>query len=182
MPTLRPPKGLEDQDYEDIEAAVLETARGRWFLHEHARRTRASETDRMSLAIERLEADVRQQREALLQTSLLLQAKPREDEAKADEIEEYLLDFVWILRQRGIEAEVCDLIEDEITFLKSGAYPERKRSHALHDVFADPMPFASAQHQPLKEDVSSFAPPPLRLQALKPLELMQPYEKLQFFS
>ena len=74
MPTLRPPKGLEDQDYEDIEAAVLETARGRWFLHEHARRTRASETDRMSLAIERLEADVRQQREALLQTSLLLQA------------------------------------------------------------------------------------------------------------
>ncbi|NDA46417.1 MAG: hypothetical protein EBY21_03905 [Alphaproteobacteria bacterium] len=182
MPTLRPPKGLEDQDYEDIEAAVLETARGRWFLHEHARRTRASETDRMSLAIERLEADVRQQREALLQTSLLLQTKPKADEATAAEIEEYLLDFVWILRQRGIDAEVCDLIEDEIAFLKTGAYPERKRSHALHSVLSDPLPYAAQPTWPAKDDLAFFAPPPLRMQALKPLELMQPYEKLQFFS
>ena len=192
MPTLRPPKGLEESDYEEIEAAVLETARGRWFLHEHARRTRASDTDRMSAAIERLEADVRQQREALLQTTLQLQTKPIEAEVKAADIEEYLLDFVWILRQRGIEPEVCDMIEDEVAFIKTGAYPERKKTYSLHAVLSDPLPFAEPelkmdpQPKPVRiersEEIMPMQPPPLRLQALKPIELMQPYEKLQFFS
>ena len=195
MPTLRPPKGLEESDYEEIEAAVLETARGRWFLHEHARRTRSSETDRVSEAIARLEADVRQQRETLLQTSLLLQAKPdetkaKEAEIKASDIEEYLLDFVWILRQRGIEPEVCDMIEDEVAFIKTGAYPERKKNYALHAALSDPLPFAESEPKAIRQDrldhfADEFAhtqPSPLRLQALRPIELMQPYEKLQFFS
>lgn len=43
-----------DRDYDAIEAAVLETARGRWFLTEFARRNRFAETDKLLGAIQRL--------------------------------------------------------------------------------------------------------------------------------
>jgi hypothetical protein len=44
-----------DNDYEAIEAAVMETARGRWFLSEHARRNRAADTVALLGAIKKLE-------------------------------------------------------------------------------------------------------------------------------
>lgn len=45
---------MNEADYLAIEEAVLSTARGRWFLAEYARRIRATETDRILLAIENL--------------------------------------------------------------------------------------------------------------------------------
>ncbi|MGQ4273093.1 hypothetical protein [Terrihabitans sp. B22-R8] len=48
-----------EDDYEAIEAAVMETARGRWFLAEFARRTRAEETASLLAAIDRLENAMR---------------------------------------------------------------------------------------------------------------------------
>lgn len=45
---------LDDQDYATIEAAVLQTARGRWFLAEYARRNKAADTDKILQAVERL--------------------------------------------------------------------------------------------------------------------------------
>lgn len=54
---------ISDADYEAIESAVMETARGRWFLAEYARRNRHSDTARVLEAIERLSlslADTRQ--------------------------------------------------------------------------------------------------------------------------
>jgi hypothetical protein len=42
-------------DYEEIEEAVMETARGRWFLTEFARRQRGSDTKLLLDAIRRLE-------------------------------------------------------------------------------------------------------------------------------
>ena len=49
------PTGIVPEDYERIEAAVMETARGRWFLMEFARRQRAAETATLLEAIARLE-------------------------------------------------------------------------------------------------------------------------------
>jgi hypothetical protein len=43
-------------DFEEIEAAVMETARGRWFLAEYARRHRAADTAAVLEALARLEA------------------------------------------------------------------------------------------------------------------------------
>jgi len=42
-------------DYEAIEAAVMETARGRWFLREYARRNRNADTEAVLSALARLE-------------------------------------------------------------------------------------------------------------------------------
>ncbi len=47
-----------DSDYEAIEAAVIETARGRWFLAEHAKRNRAAETVALLAAMRKLERAV----------------------------------------------------------------------------------------------------------------------------
>ena len=52
---IEPPTGLNEADFESIEAAVMETARGRWFLAEYARRCRAEDTARILTAVDRLE-------------------------------------------------------------------------------------------------------------------------------
>ncbi|PCJ94389.1 MAG: hypothetical protein COA52_05245 [Hyphomicrobiales bacterium] len=54
--TARDPSDiLQEKDYDAIENAVMETARGRWFLAEYARRHRAADTDMLLNAITRLE-------------------------------------------------------------------------------------------------------------------------------
>ncbi len=53
------PPALSEADYEAIEAAVMETARGRWFLAEYARRNRSADTAMLLKAIERIEAVIR---------------------------------------------------------------------------------------------------------------------------
>lgn len=47
--------GSEEEAYAQIEAAVMETARGRWFLAEFARRNRHAETTSVLSAIEKLQ-------------------------------------------------------------------------------------------------------------------------------
>ncbi len=110
MPSLRPPQGLEDVDYETIEAAVMETARGRWFLLEHARRTREAETSRMIDALGQIESMIRQQAAAQ-------EALP--DQNRIAEIsrvfEERLLDLSWSLRAKGVDPSICDMIDREVS-------------------------------------------------------------------
>ncbi|MDZ5448351.1 hypothetical protein [Labrys sp. ZIDIC5] len=55
MQSLSPEPLLSEEDYGAIEAAVMETARGRWFLAEYARRNRNADTDAVLAAIRRLE-------------------------------------------------------------------------------------------------------------------------------
>ncbi|MER2604280.1 MAG: chemotaxis protein [Siculibacillus sp.] len=55
---------LAIEDYDAIEAAVMETQRGRWFLAEYARRNRNSDTDQVLTALERIERTIRRERAA----------------------------------------------------------------------------------------------------------------------
>lgn len=48
--------GFSNTDFDAIEAAVMNTARGRWFLTEHARRNRAADTHTLLEAIRKLES------------------------------------------------------------------------------------------------------------------------------
>jgi chemotaxis regulatin CheY-phosphate phosphatase CheZ len=54
---------ISDADYEAIEYAVMETARGRWFLKEYAQRNRTADTQMLLAAIERLEGVVTSERQ-----------------------------------------------------------------------------------------------------------------------
>lgn len=53
---------LRQSDYEAIEAAVMETEKGRWFLAEYAARHRAANTDEILGAIARLEGLLKRER------------------------------------------------------------------------------------------------------------------------
>ncbi|TRL30320.1 hypothetical protein [Methylosinus sporium] len=92
-----PPTGLYPEDYERIEAAVMETVRGRWFLLEYARRQRAEETERLVLAVDRLERAA---------------ARAEEQEAVADwrlprRLVERAREFARTLRASGVEEKLC---------------------------------------------------------------------------
>jgi chemotaxis regulatin CheY-phosphate phosphatase CheZ len=59
MANLPVPAPISDADYEAIEAAVMETARGRWFLAEYARRNRHADTTMLLKALDRIESAIR---------------------------------------------------------------------------------------------------------------------------
>jgi chemotaxis protein CheZ len=58
--TNPPPAPMTDTDYDTILSAVLETARGRWFLAEHMRRNRQADTQLVLKAIGQLERSLRE--------------------------------------------------------------------------------------------------------------------------
>jgi len=49
------PAGLNPEDFDEIREAVMETARGRWFLDEYATRLRIAETSGLRDSMKRLE-------------------------------------------------------------------------------------------------------------------------------
>lgn len=53
--SAQPEPYVSNDEYELIEAAVMETARGRWFLAEHARRERAAERAQLLFSMRKLE-------------------------------------------------------------------------------------------------------------------------------
>lgn len=95
-----PPEGLDESDYDRIEAAVMETARGRWFLAEFARRVRAGDTAKILDAIHRLE-----------RASAPAQFEMAQTHVRA--IGDRLFDIAYQLRARGVEDELCRAVERE---------------------------------------------------------------------
>lgn len=64
---VRPaPSGLSASDFEAIRDAVMETARGRWFLDEYATRLRTAETAELLDSMKRLENAVAANHDALM--------------------------------------------------------------------------------------------------------------------
>ena len=51
-------EGYRNESFESLEAAVLETSRGRWFLEEYARRQRSAETLAILEILKKLENSV----------------------------------------------------------------------------------------------------------------------------
>lgn len=56
---------FDDEEFGRIESAMGESARGRWFLQEYARRNRSADTDMLLSAIERLEGVVTSERQTV---------------------------------------------------------------------------------------------------------------------
>ena len=108
----RPPEGISESDYEVIEDAVMETARGRWFLKEFARRMRAAETAGLLTALERIEKMVvaANPPQAGLQPQTGI---PVDISHRIEGISERLLDISWYMRERGIDASACGAIDTE---------------------------------------------------------------------
>ena len=129
---------LSQADYEAIEAAVMETARGRWFMVEYAKRNRQADTLQLLGAIQRIERVVglgvqETSREANLIEAAALISDLRTDlerisgkaEARssglAAQIEkaagsvlaatESIQEAAWSLRETGADTEACDALD-----------------------------------------------------------------------
>src|SRR5215813_11578829 len=149
-----PPAPLSEADYTAIEAAVMETVRGRWFLAEYARRNRHADTLMLISALDRIEAVVHGERslgsvdrirfdlvdmaKAIARTKAEIAAiKPDaehhgkfgEATAELDSIvhatetatsdilaaAEQVQEIAWTLREQGLEAEICDVLDSKAT-------------------------------------------------------------------
>lgn len=101
-----PPPGLVATDFDTIQAAVMETARGRWFLAEYARRNRMADTRLLLDAISRLESTV-------IAGPCAQSAAPAPGAlaATAAQIAGRLADIGRDLRERGFADDVCAAVD-----------------------------------------------------------------------
>ena len=178
----KPPPGLAEDDFDSIEDAVMETARGRWFLKEFARRARARETGVLLEALTRIERAVAGQGGFAPETHALA----------LDERQQRLAEISWTLRERGYDGSVCALIENEARALAriaggirgDGPVMENRRVEALPAparVRSEPPPAAAreAAPQPL---VEARPAPDQRLAALRGIDELPPREKAALFA
>ncbi|SIQ03002.1 hypothetical protein [Bosea sp. TND4EK4] len=133
---------LSQADYEAIEAAVMETARGRWFMAEYAKRNRQADTQQLLTAIGRIERVVglgvqeTSREDNLLDAAALIHdlrsdleriSGRSEDRASglAAQIEqaagtvtmatESIQEVAWTLREAGAEELLCDTLDHRTT-------------------------------------------------------------------
>lgn len=137
---ITPPEGLNEADYDTIEAAVMETVRGRWFLAEFARRSRADEMRQMLDAFARLEQVVREQQAAPADPSIRLLVQRLKDVAQS------LDRMVAEMRALGLDERFCAGIEMQARAV-SGllrlnnpvSLPRREPVPALPETTPEPM-------------------------------------------
>lgn len=133
---------LSQADYEAIEAAVMETARGRWFMAEYARRNRQADTQQLLTAIHRIERVVGLGVAETTQESNLIEAAALIHDLRADlerisgrmeerscglstRIEvaggiilaaaETIQETAWTLRESGADEALCDKLDRRTT-------------------------------------------------------------------
>lgn len=154
MPQVPAVSPLCEADYEAIESAVVETARGRWFLAEYARRNRHADTTTLLAALDRIESVIRGEQAAQsadrFRFDLIEMAKAisrtkaeiaaiKPDSAHSgkfgeasEELDSIVLstesatsdilaaaeqiqEAAWTLREQGIDAALCDLLDARAT-------------------------------------------------------------------
>ena len=173
----KPPPGLTEDDFEAIEDAVMETARGRWFLREFARRARAADTGRLLEALQRIERVISGQ-------SAIPGGFGPEDHALAlDERRQRFAEIAWTLRERGYDGAICTLIENEARALARLA--ESVRGNVALVEAKPPVTALPAPAPPPARATPPVSPPqPVgrRLDALRELERLPAREKAALFS
>lgn len=137
---------LSEIDYDAIAAAVMETARGRWFLAEYARRNRQADTEMVLGAIARLERlctvpvmglepsngfpeaarAIAELREDLDRAgvgrdgpSSRLSTRIHEAASGILQAAEAIQEVAWTLREAGAESDLCDRLDRRATEIYS---------------------------------------------------------------
>jgi hypothetical protein len=159
--TNKPPAGLTAADYDTIESAVMETARGRWFLIEYDRRRRAAETAQLLEAVTRLERAVGSSGPAALEPprQAAIAGPVAEPRPHVSAIGERLQDIAWNMRERGFDDAICGAIEEQARLVLGLGEPASTRAPALAPASApDPRLEALARidRMPLAEKLALF--------------------------
>jgi hypothetical protein len=129
-----------EEDYDAISEAFMETARGRWFLGEYAKRNRNADTGMVLDAVARIEQSLAAQKQQGADNRLadaLTAIKAALDEARASAsaafdnfaLEENLApvrkgvrvikEISWRWREIGADGRICDLIDSQIAAIEA---------------------------------------------------------------
>ena len=133
-----------EEDYEAIREAFMETARGRWFLDEYARRNRNADTRMVLDAVSRIEETLAAQRQPPppppedKRAELLAAIESAVDEAEQTAsaaldglgLEESLVpirkaariikEISWRWREIGADGRICDLLDSQVGAIEAG--------------------------------------------------------------
>ncbi|MGM4904468.1 hypothetical protein AB8B21_14805 [Tardiphaga sp. 866_E4_N2_1] len=129
-----------EADYDAIREAFMETARGRWFLAEYAKRNRTADTSLVLEAVTRLEANLAAQKQApaLSLIAALGAIRSAVRQAKASAIEamprvdtdevltgarngtRIIREIAWTLRECGADTRICDLLDTQVKAIEAG--------------------------------------------------------------
>ena len=133
-----------EEDYEAIREAFMETARGRWFLDEYARRNRNADTHMVLDAVSRVEETLAAQRQPPAPPPVdkrpemlaVISAAVSEAEQTAStaldglELEESLApirkgariikEISWRWREIGADGRICDLLDSQVGAIEAG--------------------------------------------------------------
>ena len=126
-----------DADYEAIHIALVATARGQWFLGEHARRNRNADTAMVLDAISRIEHQLAMGKQDVAARRPNTQSEVP-DGAIADsvanpasslfanslapfrDVARSLQEIAWGLRECGGDGRICSLIDSQVAALNAG--------------------------------------------------------------
>jgi hypothetical protein len=129
-----------EEDYEAISEAFMETARGRWFLGEYAKRNRNADTHMVLDAVARIEQSLTAQKQPPVEDKLpaalaairTVLAEARNAASAAMEglaLEQNLApvlkgarimkEISWRWREIGADGRICDLIDQQVAAIES---------------------------------------------------------------
>jgi hypothetical protein len=129
-----------EQDYEAIREAFMETARGRWFLGEFAKRNRNADTRMVLDAVAKIEETLAAQRQPVVEDRLpeaLVEIRRAIREAETVAIAAFdpgaieqgiapiqrgvriIREISWRWREIGADGRICDLIDSQLAAIES---------------------------------------------------------------
>jgi len=129
-----------EQDYDAIREAFMETARGRWFLGEFAKRNRNADTSMVLDAVAKIEETLAAQRQPVVEDRLpeaLVEIRRAIREAETIAIAaldpaaieaslaaiprgvRIIKEISWRWREIGADGRICDLIDSQLTSIEA---------------------------------------------------------------
>ncbi|WP_441237264.1 hypothetical protein [Bradyrhizobium sp. 930_D9_N1_4] len=129
-----------EQDYDAIREAFMETARGRWFLGEYAKRNRNADTSMVLDAVAKIEETLAAQRQPLVEDRLpaaLVEIRRAIREAETIAIAavdpaaievslaaiprgvRIIKEISWRWREIGADGRICDLIDSQLASIEA---------------------------------------------------------------
>ncbi|UWU66855.1 hypothetical protein [Bradyrhizobium sp. NC92] len=129
-----------EQDYEAIREAFMETARGRWFLGEYAKRNRNADTSMVLDAVARIEETLAAERQPVVEDRLpeaLVEIRRAIREAETIALAAFdpaaieaslapiprgvriIKEISWRWREIGADGRICDLIDSQLASIEA---------------------------------------------------------------
>lgn len=129
-----------EQDYDAIREAFMETARGRWFLGEYAKRNRNADTRMVLDAVAKIEETLAAQRQSVVEDRLpeaLVEIRRAIREAETIAIAAFdpaaieaslapiprgvriIKEISWRWREIGADGRICDLIDSQLASIEA---------------------------------------------------------------